>query len=298
MIEHSVDRTKRTFTLIAKSLNALANMAKFGTKETWMEPMNKFLTASTPEFKTFVEDICAISSSQLSSATLEPQYAAPAQIKGRLPAASREGLPSLPYLLDYTKLLADLVDLWTSNAPSRLPSNDSESPLTQFNTLCTELKARSKERLSSAELAEKPDGKLESKWQQILSEQQKRRNVFEQQFVSSSNDTELTALPQPADASYPEPRVEVGDDTAPSSAASARDRRIPLSHRQGEINKALTNSTNSSTASFEVLEERSRALPGSRDGSTKNRLFDLMSSSGRRKGRDRGGHAYDEGNEF
>ena len=275
-------------------------MAKFGTKETWMEPMNKFLAVSAPEFKTFVEDICAISSSQLSSATLEPQYAAPTQIKGRLPAASREGLPSLPYLLDYTKLLADVVDLWATNVPRTLPESDAESPLAVFNSLCIALKARTKERLSSAELAEKPDGKLESKWQQILSEQQKRRNVFDEQFVTSPNDPELTALPQPVDASYPEHHHEGHgeDDTTPSSAASAWDRRMPLSHRQGEGNRAMSTSTNSSNASLEVLEERNRILPGSRDGPAKNRLFDLMSSSGRRRGKDRGGHTYDDGNEF
>jgi hypothetical protein len=275
-------------------------MAKFGTKETWMEPMNKFLSASTPEFKTFIEDICAISLSQFSSATYEPQYAAPTQIKSRLPAASREGLPSLPHLLDYTKLLADLVDLWASNAPKKSSQPAPESALHEFNSVCLRLQSRSKERFSSAEQAEKPDSKLEAKWQQILSEQQKRRDVFDEQFNSSPQDPELTALPQPVDAPFTERHGEaIGEgDTTPSSAASAAwDRRIPLTQRQGD-NRAMTNSTNSSTASLEAVEERTRALPGSRDGATKNRLFDLMSSSGRRKGRDRGGHGHDDGNEF
>ena len=277
-------------------------MAKFGTKETWMEPMNKFLSASAPEFKDFIEDICSISSSQHSSASLEPQYAAPTQIRSRLPVASREGLPSLPYLLDHTKQLADLADLWAANVPENLPENEADSPLAEFHSICRDLQDRSKERLLGAELAEKPDTKLESKWHQILSEQQKRRNVFDEQFTASSNDPELTALPQPVDPGHAEHQGEglAEGDTTPSSAASAVawDRRIPQSHKQSGYSRALTNSTNSSTASFDMHEERARALPGSRDGPTKNRLFDLMSSSGRRKGKDRDGPPHDEGNEI
>ena len=70
-----------------------------------MEPMNKFVAASTNQFRSFVDSICSVSSSQIASAKLEPQYAAPNQIRGRLPALSREGLPSLPFLLDKAKLL-------------------------------------------------------------------------------------------------------------------------------------------------------------------------------------------------
>ena len=259
-----------------------------------MEPMNKFLTSATPEFRTFVDDVCGISSSQ-ATMTMEPQYATPMQIKNRLPPASREGLPSLPYLLDTSKLLSELTELWTAHAPATLAEEaEVDDVVKQFHLMCTDLQKRSKECFSGAEQAEKPDGKLEPKWQQVLKEQQQKlRTVYDERIMTSPNtDPELTALPQP--------RTEIAEglgegDTTPSSAASAAwDRRIPFPHHTNT--QALTNSTNSSTASFEPADDRSR-MPSSRDGSTKNRFFDLMSSSTRRKGRDRA-PAHDDGNEF
>lgn len=44
VIDHPGTRAQRTLTLIAKSLQGLANMTTFGVKEPWMEPMNEFLT--------------------------------------------------------------------------------------------------------------------------------------------------------------------------------------------------------------------------------------------------------------
>lgn len=299
--DHPPERAKRTFTLIAKSLNALANMAKFGTKEVWMEPMNKFLATATPEFRTFIDDICGISASQGAATTelVEPQYATPTQIRGRLPPASREGLPSLPFLLDTSSLLSELTGLWTSHAPANLAEESGlEDVVKEFHNICTDLQARTKDCLSGAEQAERPDGKLEPKWQQVLKEQQQRlRTVYDERFMASpaNNDPELTALPQPRG----EPLEGVAEsDTAPSSAASgAWERRMPF---HSANNRTFTDtSTNSSTASFETSDDGRARMGGSRDGSGKTRFFDLMSSSGRRKGRggDRS-HAHDDGNDF
>ena len=228
---------------------------------------------------------------------MEPQHGAPNQIKGRLPPASREGLPSLPFLLDSTKLLADLVELWATRAPSNISETGVDQAVKHFDRICRSLHQRSQECMSLAELAEKPDAKMESKWQKALHEQQRNsHNVFEQSMMPSNTDPDLTALPQPADAPYPEQIAEVDPDgdTAPSSAASAAawDRRGGLP-KSGDLNRALTSSTNSSTASLEVVEEnRARPPPGSRDGKKNNRLF-----SGRRKGRGDRGHAHDEAND-
>lgn len=299
---------KRTFTLIAKCLNALANMAKFGTKEPWMERMNKFLSASTAEFKAFIEEICDITSTQALSASLEPQYAAPNQIRSRLPLASREGLPSLPYLLDSTKLMAELVDLWVAHVPPTLTSRFLDDSVRTFHELCLDLHQRSRECFKTAEQAERPNGKLESTWEQLLSEQRTSRlpdNPFEDQFVPMPQEAEITALPQTTSsreldykAVDQSPEVGEGDTTPSSSASAAWDKRIPFPHRSGEKGP-LTNSTNSSTVSLELGEDsRARPLPGSRDGPPKTRLFDLVGSSSRRKGRggDRG-HGDDDGNE-
>ncbi|KAJ9497298.1 GTPase activating factor [Exophiala xenobiotica] len=290
------DRTKRTFTLIAKSLNVLANLAKFGTKEPWMEPMNKFLAASTNELRSFIDETCAVSASQIASVTLEPQFAAPNQIKNRLPPISREGLPSLPFLLDRTKLLAQLVDLWVSHAPENISEASDDSAVGVFHSLCLRLSHKSKECLKAAETAERPDERSEPAWERLLSDQQKDKspgNIFEEHPMKPRMSSEITALPQTADAladsEYKHTEVSLiageGDSTPSSSASIAWDRRIPFPHKAAET-RAMTNSTNSSTASVDLADEpRARALPGSRDGTSKNRLLELMSSSSRKKGK-------------
>lgn len=270
-------------------------MAKFGTKEVWMEPMNRFLATATPEFKTFIDDICSISASQ-ATPHMEPQYATPTQIRGRLPPASREGLPSLPYLLDSSKLLSELTELWTTHAPANFAEEAGlEDAVKEFHTLCTDLQSKTKECLSGAEQAEKPDGKLEPKWQQVLKDQQQKlRTVYDERFMASpaNNDPELTALPQPRG----DTTEGVGEDTTPSSAASGTwERRIPMHSANA---RTFTDSTNSSTASFEMVDEGRARMGGSRDGGSKSRLLDFVSSSGRRKGRGDRSHAHDDGNEF
>jgi hypothetical protein len=303
------DRTQRTFTLIAKSLNVLANLGRFGTKEPWMEPMNKFVATATNEFKGFIDAICAVSASQIASARLEPQYAAPNQVRNRLPMLSREGLPSLPFLLDHSKLLAQLAELWATHAPENIGEAIWDENLRAFNSYCVELARRSKDCLKAAEQAERPDQKSEPAWQRLLTDQQKSiaaNNVFEESLVRSHADADITALPQTADAvvetEYKHTEMSPGgegDNTPSSSASLAWDRRIPFPHRSAEA-RAMTNSTNSSSDAVDATEEaRSRPLPGSRDGSTKNRLFDLMSSSSRRKGKaGERSNVDDDGNEI
>ncbi|KIV96190.1 hypothetical protein PV10_00086 [Exophiala mesophila] len=300
------ERTKRTFTLIAKSLNVLANMAKFGTKEPWMAPMNKFLSTSSLDFKAFIDEICAVSSSQMVATQLEPQFAAPNQIRSRLPPLSREGLPSLPFLLDRAKLLAQLVDFWVSHAPENTSEIVTDEIMVAFHTTCAKLSQKSRACLRAAEQAERPADPADPTWQRGLGEQPRNmvNSPFEDSLVRPSADNEITALPQTMDtlaemaykASEASPVVGEGDTTPSSSASAAWDRKIPFPQRGPEA-RAMTNSTNSSTLSLDAAEDaRARPLPSSRDGPSKNRLFDLMGSSGRRKGK--GGernHAEDDG---
>ncbi|KAL2441910.1 hypothetical protein ABEF95_016846 [Exophiala dermatitidis] len=307
--DHPPDRTKRTFTLIAKSLNVLANVARFGTKEPWMEPMNKFLASSTNEFKAFIDEICAVSSTPVVTASLEPQFAAPNQIRNRLPEVSKEGLPSLPFLLDNAKLLAQLVGLWMDHAPENIREATDDEAVLAFHALCVKLSQKSKECLKAAEQAERPHERSESTWQQMLTDQQgaMTANPFGGQPMEPQVDHEITALPQtarpltetdfvPADTS---PVLAEPDSTPSSSASVAWDRRIPFPHRAAEA-RAWTESTNSSSASVDMVEEgRSRPLPNSRDGSAKSRLFELMTSSTRRKGKTgERHHPGDDANEF
>ncbi|KAG0210298.1 hypothetical protein BGX28_009454 [Mortierella sp. GBA30] len=56
--EHPEPRAHRTLTLIAKSLQGLANLVMFGAKESWMVPMNEFITENTKSLKDFIDQIC------------------------------------------------------------------------------------------------------------------------------------------------------------------------------------------------------------------------------------------------
>lgn len=210
-------RARRTFTLIAKSLQTLANMASFGTKEIWMEPMNSFLTNNRESFKGFVDDICYVptplsstgggnyststtaTSSTASSPThpvsaeINLSYTTPMTIMQRLPPTSREGFPSLPYLIDQARNFADLVSLWLEatsasgesnqssdspmprqqNAPSVASSiRTSDGDLSTFHELCVSLDARTQESLRRAERAERPNSALSFRWEEVIDQLQ------------------------------------------------------------------------------------------------------------------------------
>lgn len=154
LLENPSPKSLRTFTLITKGLQGLANMTNFGTKETWMEPMNKFILAHRSEFKEYIDAICAIPPDR-SAPPLNPSYSAPLQILRRLPQTWREGFPSLPYLIDQSQSFALLVSLWCETAPCDIESNPDIKPVVlRFHNLCMELHRKSIESIHRAEDAE------------------------------------------------------------------------------------------------------------------------------------------------
>ncbi|KAG0057627.1 hypothetical protein BGZ83_007000 [Gryganskiella cystojenkinii] len=56
--QHPEPKPHRTLTLIAKSLQGLANLVEFGQKEEWMKPMNLFIKENTPSLREFIDRIC------------------------------------------------------------------------------------------------------------------------------------------------------------------------------------------------------------------------------------------------
>ncbi|KAG0223407.1 hypothetical protein BGW41_005597 [Actinomortierella wolfii] len=58
MREHPEAKAHRTLTLIAKSLQGLANLVMFGNKESWMVPMNEFIKENIQSLKDFIDRIC------------------------------------------------------------------------------------------------------------------------------------------------------------------------------------------------------------------------------------------------
>ncbi|PQE30266.1 hypothetical protein CJF32_00010141 [Rutstroemia sp. NJR-2017a WRK4] len=147
--DHPQVKAQRTFTLIAKSLQALANLSSFGQKEAWMEPMNKFLHQHRQGVKDFLDAVCAIPAERTTFA-VPASYSTPITILARLPPTSREGFPSLPYLIDHARCFADLVKLWLEGTTNHM-TQSLEGDLAEFNHLCQALKKRTDECILKAE---------------------------------------------------------------------------------------------------------------------------------------------------
>ncbi|KAF2201406.1 hypothetical protein GQ43DRAFT_38085 [Delitschia confertaspora ATCC 74209] len=171
--DHPKPKARRTLTLIAKSLQGLANMSTFGSKELWMEPMNTFLSSHRQEFKTYIDNICAISSTASTLPPIPPSYSTPLAILQRLPPTSREGFPSLPYLVDHARNFAALVDLWldnTTNSARNIKTTDGD--LLRFHNICVNLHERTNDCLNRAERAERPSSSLSIKWEELVEQLQ------------------------------------------------------------------------------------------------------------------------------
>jgi hypothetical protein len=154
--DHPQAKAQRTFTLIAKSLQALANLSTFGQKEFWMEPMNRFLHSHRQGLKDFIDSICAISSDR-NNTSLPASYSTPITILARLPPTSREGFPSLPYLIDHPRNFASLVKLWLDSTSNFVLPDSLDGDLAQFNDICLDLQRRADECRLNAETIEAND---------------------------------------------------------------------------------------------------------------------------------------------
>ena len=182
--DHARPRAQRTLTLITKALQTLANMTTFGSKEPWMAQMNEFLQAHRPEFKEFVDEICSISPEARTSA-IPPSYATPITILKRLPDTSKEGFPSLPYLIDQAREFAALVDVWLDARREIDPSNPMSEELRRFDDLCEESREKSRQCLFRAEQAERPSGTLEPKWEELVEQMERKERSRERNEQSS-----------------------------------------------------------------------------------------------------------------
>lgn len=141
-----------------------------------MEPMNQFLNSHRHEFKIFVDTICGISPDRATSA-IPPSYATPITILGRLPGTSREGFPSLPYLIDQARECAGLVKLWLEARYDVENTTSMSDELSRFDTLCEQLQNKTKNSLNLAERSERPSGVVEPKWEELVQQMGRRARV-------------------------------------------------------------------------------------------------------------------------
>ncbi len=156
--------------------------------------MNEFLHAHRPEFKEFVDEICSISPEARTSA-IPPSYATPITILKRLPDTSKEGFPSLPYLIDQAREFAALIDVWLDARREIDPNIPMSEELRRFDDLCEESREKSRQCLFRAEQAERPSGTLEPKWEELV-EQMERKARSRERNEPSSPDT--PTLPESA----------------------------------------------------------------------------------------------------
>lgn len=151
-----------------------------------MEPMNKFLLSNRSEFKQFVDAICAIPADR-PMPIVSPSYATPIQILGRLPPTSREGFPSLPFLIDHARSFANLTDIWLEGASAKMAELDGvDVTVRRFHEMALALKNRTRDCLSQAEQAERPSGNLEVKWEELVDSMERSATFYDE---SSSKPT-------------------------------------------------------------------------------------------------------------
>jgi hypothetical protein len=298
-------------TLIAKALQGLANMTTFGNKEPWMEPMNKFLVGHRSEFKEFVDSVCAIPADR-PAPIVTPSYTTPIQILGRLPPTSREGFPSLPFLIDHARSFANLVRVWLDVGPERLNElSEVDVNLAKFQKEALHLRARTEECLTRAEQAERPNGNLEIKWEELVDSMERAVTFYDESTSKPSTPAATEAsiagsAPGPSShrnsighfatrpaiprRSTDNPPADGEDDTPPSSSSATWDQsRIPFAiPRWSDPRDSTGSSKNSSTYSLEYSES-SKAHRGSvtKESSSKYRFFDFVPAPSRRKAKDR-----------
>ncbi|KAJ5779583.1 hypothetical protein N7457_007303 [Penicillium paradoxum] len=306
--DHPRPRAQRTLTLIAKALQGLANMTTFGNKEPWMEPMNKFLVGHRSEFKEFVDSVCAIPADR-PVPIVTPSYTTPIQILGRLPPTSREGFPSLPFLIDHARSFANLIRVWLDVAPERLDELTELDPsLAKFQKEALRLRGRTEECLIRAEQAERPSGNLEIKWEALVDSMERAVTFYDESSskpgtpaaetsgsstapVSSSHRNSIgyfgsrPTIPRRSTDHAP----DAEDDTPPSSSSANWDQsRVPFSiPRWSDARDSTGSSKNSSTYSLEYADNvKARRASVTKESSSKYRFFDFVPPS-RRKAKDR-----------
>ncbi|KAI2795115.1 hypothetical protein POX_a01720 [Penicillium oxalicum] len=309
--DHPRQRAQRTLTLIAKALQGLANMTTFGNKEPWMEPMNKFLVGNRADFKTFVDQICNISAER-PAALITPSYTTPLQILGRLPATSREGFPSLPFLIDISRCFANLIRIWLEVVPERLSELEEVDPLlARFHQLALRLHDRTEECLKEAEQAERPSVNLEIKWEELVDSMERAVTFYDetssQTTVASetpvTNSIVTTSLssalntpghrgsigffsPRPSMPRRSTDNAPEQDETPPSSSSANWDQsRVPFNiPRWSDPRDSTGSSKNSSTYSLEFSENsKTRRSSVTKESSSKYRFFDFVPAPSRRK---------------
>ncbi|KAI9789118.1 MAG: hypothetical protein M1816_006368 [Peltula sp. TS41687] len=278
--DHPRPKAQRSLTLIAKSLQGLANMSTFGAKEPWMEPMNKHLVIHRQEFREFIDSICSISRDQYQQTT-PPSYATPMTILSRLPPTHREGFPSLPYLIDEARNYAILVNLWLDYSPDTKTIEMIGGDLLKFHEQCVHLRRRTSECVAKVE------------------EQQQRRRKHTKTKSSSTLPSPTTPIPETPSTSAITHRTSDQADSLPSPTTTFTPSTPADPNSTTNTARTSKETTNITTEPGSPRSNRelkighddvgvlSRPSSSSKEASSRstNKFSDLVTLGFRRKGR-------------
>ena len=260
-------------------------MTTFGNKEPWMDPMNIFIGSSKSEFRNFIDQICSVPLKAPIKA-LSPSYATPIQMLGRLPATSREGFPSLPYLIDSAQRFANLVSLWLDHHPTNQFENEEDhQPLREFHDACLEIQQRTSEAMKLTSSHHMPSRRLDRNKNSALGKESTSAimDFNHAPTAPSGPSTGITPsgnglwtnhtrngsfLDSPSPLEQQETIDAAGDEITSSPASITFDQtRLPFSRlNMNNVQGSSTNSKASSAISFHrPLMPRSRPSQGSQD---------------------------------
>ncbi|KAI0521806.1 hypothetical protein F5B22DRAFT_643394 [Xylaria bambusicola] len=277
-------RAQRTLTLIAKGLQALANLSSFGKKESWMEHMNKFLGHHRQSFKNFIDQLCSVLTDRYPM-TVSASYSTPIMILGRLSPQAREGFPSLPYLIDHQRNYAALVKLWLDAHRAYAPDSlVFEGELEEFHRICVKLQQRSDQCMAQVEIFRASEN--ESVVTDDLADNLERTSLLEslsQSYASSAVWAENDPYRPPGSS---------GSEADPGRGTQRSFVRESSSLQQLSEGLDFTNPTGTIRAKSKAGKETRRFLSGL-IGSKKNKGGPNISSTRREKSSGKGG---DKGN--
>lgn len=156
--------------------------------------MNKFLISNRSDFRQYVDAICNIPADR-PAPMVSPSYATPIQILGRLPPTSREGFPSLPFLIDHARSFASLTNLWLEASKEKLAEIEEVDPVVhKFNEIAQGLHERTKECMGRAEQAERPSGSLEIKWEELVDSMERSATFYDESSSKPTTPSTETAI--------------------------------------------------------------------------------------------------------
>ncbi|BFZ64787.1 GTPase activating factor [Saitoella coloradoensis] len=134
MRTHPSPNAQRTLTLIAKSLQGFANAVPFGVKEPWMTPMNDFAQDNLEKLWQFIDTVSTPKDERFWIRV--PGSHARNVILERLPKRDREGVPTLPYVVDRGKEVASLIQIYLHWVNDKTNNIKLEGAMLEFHKEC------------------------------------------------------------------------------------------------------------------------------------------------------------------